>query len=91
MFSNLRFVSLETGQIESLITIDERICKHLGVDVDPKEYHRGWNASIAFPLSNGRTFDEVRNQLLELKSPSVLIVDYLSQHYYTVLFDPCLG
>ena len=71
--------SKATGKTEAFSKIDEDICAHLGVEVDPVEYVHGWYDSIGLGLAVGKSFDE----MLEIfKEPETIkIVNFLKDHY----------
>lgn len=55
-----QLVSKKTGEAEVLARIDEMLCAHLGVPIDPKEWVYSWYDIIGFSLAMGRTFEDLR-------------------------------
>ena len=72
----------ETGEPESLIMTDKRICEYLGMEVHPVKYVHNWYTVIGLQLACGLSFDQIRGNL-EDDSPLIGVVNFL-QHHYTV-------
>jgi len=66
MASYIKFYPKGSDQTEEnavvLTSLDEEICKLVGEPIDPKKYCRGWFDVIAFWLSNGKTYAQIREQ-----------------------------
>ena len=48
-----------------LTVIDEELCQHFGVPVDPVKYMGDWYDMIGFRLAIGKSFAEIREEFLE--------------------------
>ena len=54
----------EAGPV-SLNRIDEELCRELGVEVHPRNWVVSWYDIIGFKLAMGRTWTEIRAELLQ--------------------------
>ena len=81
--------------------LDEELCNHFGVPVDPKNWFNDWYNAIGLPLACGKTFEQIREKLgeyiaedkqrgdqfmLEMDETMVKIIDYLNERYTTNSF-----
>lgn len=75
-----QLLSKASGKAVPFVEIDEAMCKHFQVDVDPVKYYEGWYDNIGLLCALGRTWDEIRETWKDF--PELLaIVDWLAEHY----------
>jgi hypothetical protein len=60
--------------------VDEAICKHLGVEVDPIKYVEGWFNGIGLALACGKDWDWIREEYKDYPT-DLAIIDYLEANY----------
>lgn len=60
--------------------IDEEICAHFGVPVDPRFYYEGWYDSICLFLATGKSYQQVR-EIYHNFPRLVEIIDWLEENY----------
>lgn len=86
MAAEVWFTDKETGKEISFLTLDERICAHVGDEVHPNDYCRGWRMQVAFWLAIGKSFEFIENMHREdgvwddYLGP---VVEYLRDNYDT--------
>lgn len=77
--------------------VDEAICAHLDIPVDPKEYAYGWFNCIGFGIAcyNGQALGTPKLRqyvidqtadLAQLQTAMLAILDYLEAHYTSDAF-----
>ena len=75
-----------------LQTVDEELCKHFAVPVDPKRWFAGWYHCIGFLIAmHGYALDspELRAKVIEWfdgdpnawRDEMLAVLDYLKEHY----------
>ncbi len=87
-----------SGEAATLCSVDEAICAHLGVKVNPTKYVAYWFDTIGFPIAMGKTLDQIIEKFgLELATANAIddqdsvkywqeqltIAEYLNAHYTT--------
>jgi len=55
------FIDKKTGKEIDFITLDERICAHVGDEVHPNDYCRNWKNCVALWLAIGKSYDHIEN------------------------------
>jgi len=48
------------GQAETLVAVDEALCRMANVDPDPQVYYMGWVDTVGLLLACGRPWEEIR-------------------------------
>jgi hypothetical protein len=67
------------------IKIDEDICKHLGVPVDPVDWHKGWMDRIGYSMAALNDFTKSKECFKDC--PDMLeILEYLEENYEPASF-----
>jgi len=78
-FSLTRKSDVAAGPVP-LITIDEEICKHFGVEPDPKWYYRSWFDTIGLTLAMGKSFEWIINES-RFTPETIAIARFLDEHF----------
>lgn len=66
----------------SLVSIDNAICQHFGVNAHEKQYYRHWYDTIGLMLALGHSFHDVIDRLWEYEDYERLpIAAWLAEHY----------
>lgn len=79
----------KTGQhIEDrrLIEVDELICAHLGIAVDPIDFARNWVDNIGFRLSIGTDFETIKKSYEGLDEQKMAITQFLDDNYFNASY-----
>ena len=69
-----------SGEPVVLQHVDERLCQHFGVPVDPDSWYLGWYDAIGFELAIGWTFAELREANAD-NEEYLAIIDCLDAWY----------
>ena len=64
----------------SLLDVDEAICKHLEVEVDPTRYVEGWYYNIGLALACGEDWAWLRHRYKDYPK-DLAIINYLEANY----------
>lgn len=83
-FSLTRKSNPEAGPVP-LTTVDEELCKFLGMPVDPKRYCGEWYSHIGFALACGKSFAQIREDMAKIEDEYtelyIKMVDWFSEHF----------
>jgi hypothetical protein len=75
----IKYVRASTGQTAPLAEVDEEICAHLGIEVDPVHWCYGWFDSIGLLHSMGKSQDEILAVLAPTPTDSMSDIHGLAQ------------
>lgn len=76
-----QLMRIGTEEPVKLSVIDEEICRHLGIEVHPRQYAFGWYDIIGFGLACGRGFDDFIFDE-EFSDNTREIARFLRDHYH---------
>lgn len=77
-----QLIPLDSNEPATLQSVDEAICKHLNIPVDPDKWVRNWHNVIGLGLALGYNFPELREKTEGLED----IIDFLETHYIALAF-----
>lgn len=83
MAGYFQLISKETKTAEPFVVVDEKLCAHLGVPVDPEKYLRGWYDAFGLTWAMCGA-EEGTKILLEgyANSPKAKeMLDWILEHY----------
>ena len=88
MAAYVQFTNRESGEVESFIHIDERLCKHFGQPVDDKKYLCHWYDTIAFRAALDESLADIHVECQNYKDDNcdvaiTAIAQYLALYYTT--------
>jgi hypothetical protein len=84
MAAYIQLLNRETGQAETFVDIDTKMCEHFGVPVDEEKYYMSWYDLICFSLALGQTYEQIRERWLEygeLVRRDLEILEWLEERY----------
>ena len=67
----------ETGQAMDLNVVDEELCAHFGIEVDPKYWYRSWYDIVGLGLSMGQNWDTLLERIPEYRD----IIEFMRERY----------
>lgn len=73
--------------------VDEELCEHFDVPVDPEKYYWDWYGAIGSRLAMGRTFAQIKAEFEQHRADgqryyvrALEVLDYLMERYTTHAF-----